>query len=89
MFRATGAGGRCAPLTSSVYPHHPISTRIINVVSCMIQSAFSLDSVIPLIFSHQKYRVATMANISATVLLPKTMWRCPNASISFSNPARY
>ncbi len=54
MFRGSGAGGRWPPRVRIVYEHHPISAITITVVSCMIHSAFSLDSEMPLMFCHQK-----------------------------------
>ena len=54
ILRGYGSGGSGERRTSTVYMHQPISTTTITVVSCMIYSAFSLDSGMPLMFSHQK-----------------------------------
>jgi hypothetical protein len=50
--------------------HQPISSTTITVTSFMMCSAFSLDSATPLVFSHQKYTVTTMAKI---VAIPATV----------------
>src|SRR6267154_5850006 len=89
MFRGTGAGGRLAPRTSSVYAHHEISAITITVVNCMIQSAFWLDSWMPFVFCHQKYSVAMIAKIVAVALAFNTIFRCMNENSSFSTPTRY
>ena len=48
----TGGDARRGP--RSVYVHQTISSTTITVVTCMIFSALSLDSLTPLIFSYQK-----------------------------------
>ena len=45
---------RPPPRSSSVSPHQTISITTITVVICMIFSASSLDSWMPLVFRHQK-----------------------------------
>ena len=55
-------GGRCAPRTNIVIPHHTIITTAITVVICMIRIALPLDSSIPRMFCRQKYSVTMIAN---------------------------
>ncbi len=42
-----------------------MSSTTITVVSCIMRSAFWLDSGIPLMFSHQKYSVTKIAKDAA------------------------
>ncbi len=63
-----------------------------TVTSFMMINAFSLDSDMPLVFSHQKYKVTTIAKVAAikSIVVPESgplMWKyCKSSVIS---PARY
>ena len=47
----------------------------ITVVMYMMRRAFSLDSGIPLMFSHQKYAVTRMAKNAAVAFIGSTSFR--------------
>src|SRR5262245_16271783 len=50
-----GKGGICAgPLVNNVTAHQIRKITIMTVMTCMMRSAFVLDSWIPLMFAHQK-----------------------------------
>src|SRR5580700_10288854 len=64
-FLGCGSGGKTECRTAMVYPHHAIRITTITVTSFMMCRAFSLDSGIPLVFSHQKYTVTIIAKPTA------------------------
>src|SRR5437899_8753031 len=84
-----GSGGTCPPRTASVYPHHAIMITTITVVMYMIRSAFSLDSGIPLMFSHQKYTVTRIAKNAAVAFIGNANFACPYPRTSLINPVKY
>ena len=59
-----------------------------TVVTYMIRSAFSLDSGMPLMFSHQKYRVTRIAKTAAPAFMGRVLI-CECCRSSFSKPIRY
>src|SRR5579884_3142796 len=64
-----GDGGYWAgPRSSSVSGHQIRKITTITVVICMIRSALPLDSCMPLMLSHQKYKVTRMAKPAENAL---------------------
>ena len=64
-------------------------TTTITVVTYMMRSAFSLDSGMPLMFSHQKYTVTITAKTAAVEIHRKHKLNVRSGNSSFRKPTRY
>src|SRR5215470_7655348 len=90
MLEGVGRGGRCAPpRRTRVKGHQMRRTTTMTVVTCMMRSAFVLDSGTPFMLLNQKYTVtATLKNTANQFGFVRQLW-CSAALISFSSEPRY
>src|SRR6266849_6848302 len=69
--RGCGSGGQAECLIAMVYTHQVIRMTTMTVTSFMMCRAFSLDSGMPLVFSHQKYTVTIIAKQEAMMSMDR------------------
>src|SRR5258708_7467927 len=69
--RGYGRGGNAEWRTMTVKMHQPIRMTTMTVTNFMMCRAFSLDSGMPLVFSHQKYTVTIIAKQEAMMSMDR------------------